>query len=155
MDLRTIYVARQATVATLLSDDNLMNECSTDQPMSELFTRNSHHRGTSVTYLTQSLFPLVNMQSRTISLNSYYMIVFKNPRDSPGITALSRQMYPRNVNYLFKSFHDAASKPYGYTVMDLQQLTPENMRQKTNIFRGGPRLLQLLQMLQSKFPGNN
>ena len=56
---------------SLIIMDDLMFECSKDQRMSELFTKFSHHRGMSVMYLTQNLFP-PGKQSRTISLNSHY-----------------------------------------------------------------------------------
>ena len=64
---------------TLLILDDLMSECSKDQRVSDLFTRGSHHKGISVLYLTQNLFPPGKL-SRTISLNSHYFIIFKNPR---------------------------------------------------------------------------
>ena len=47
--------------------DDLMSECSKDQRVSDLFTRGSHHKGISVFYLTQNLFPPGKL-SRTISL---------------------------------------------------------------------------------------
>lgn len=112
-----------------------MSQCSQNQSMSDLFTKGSHHRGVSVMYLTQNLFP-PGKQSRTISLNSHYMIVFKNPRDSLGISTLVRQMYPNNTNFLVQSFQDATKKPYGYLLFDLHQRTPENMRLRTNILPG-------------------
>ena len=115
--------------------DDLMCQCSNDQRMSDLFTRGSHHRGITVMYLTQNLFPPGKL-SRTISLNSHYMILFKNPRDSLGISTLARQMYPHNTNFLLKSFQDATAKPYGYLLLDLHQLTPDNMRLRTNILHG-------------------
>ena len=86
-------------------------------------------------YLTQNLFP-PGKQSRTISLNAHYMIVFKNPRDSLGVSTLARQMYPHNTNFLVQSFQDATKKPYGYLLFDLHQRTPENMRLRTNILPG-------------------
>ena len=115
--------------------DDLMCQCSNDQRVSDLFTRGSHHRGLTVMYLTQNLFPPGKL-SRTISLNSHYMIIFKNPRDSLGISTLARQMYPHNTNFLLQSFQDATKKPYGYLLLDLHQLTPENMRLRTNILQG-------------------
>ena len=54
---------------------DLLCQCSNDQRMSDLFTRGSHHRGITVMYLTQNLFPPGKL-SRTISLNSHYMTVF-------------------------------------------------------------------------------
>ena len=89
---------------SLVIIEDLMSECSKDQRISDLFTRGSHHQGISVMYLTQNLFP-PGKQSRTISLNSHYMIVFKNPRDSLGVSTLARQMYPNNCNFLRISPH--------------------------------------------------
>ena len=63
---------------TLLILDDLMSECSKDQRVPDLFTRGSHHKGISVLYLTQNLFPPGKL-SRTISLNSHYFIILKKP----------------------------------------------------------------------------
>ena len=86
-------------------------------------------------YLTQNLFP-PGKQSRTISLNSHYIIVFKHPIDLLGISTLACQMYPNNTNFLVQSFQDATKKPNGYLLLDLHQHTPENMRLRTNILPG-------------------
>ena len=71
--------------------DDLMAE--TDGRVTELFTKKSHHSNTSVMYLVQNLFPK-HKESRTISLNAQYMVVFKNPRDASQVTHLAKQMYP-------------------------------------------------------------
>ena len=73
--------------------DDLMSQCSNDQRVADLFTRGSHHRGISVVYLTQNLFPPGKL-SRTISLNCHYFVIFRNPRDSLGISTLAKQMFP-------------------------------------------------------------
>ena len=115
--------------------DDLMSQCSNDQRVADLFTRGSHHRGISVLYLTQNLFPPGKL-SRTISLNSHYFVIFRNPRDSLGISTLAKQMFPGRTDYLMESFRDATSRPYGYLMIDCHQLTPENMRLRTNILPG-------------------
>ena len=112
--------------------DDLMSQCSNDQRVVDLFTRGSHHRGITVLFLTQNLFPPGKL-SRTLSLNAHYMLIFRNPRDSLGITTLARQMYPKNVDYLLESYNDATKRPYGYLLLDLHQLTPADMRLRTNI----------------------
>ena len=53
--------------SSLVVLDDLMSQCSNDQRVADLFTRGSHHRGISVLYLTQNLFPPGKL-SRTISL---------------------------------------------------------------------------------------
>ena len=127
-----LYQMLEGHQNSMIIIDDLMTQCSQNQNISDLFTKGSHHKGITVMYLTQNLFP-PGKQSRTISLNSHYMIIFKNPRDSLGISTLARQMYPRNVNYLLDSFHDATREPHGYLLIDLHQSTPENMRLRTNV----------------------
>ena len=81
--------------------DDLMAE--TDARVTTLFTKKSHHANTSVLYLVQNLFPK-NKESRTISLNAQYMVLFKNPRDTSQISHLAKQMYPGKVKFVQESF---------------------------------------------------
>ena len=115
--------------------DDLMWQCSNDQRVGDLFTRGSHHRGISVAYLTQNLFPPGKL-SRMISLNSHYFVIFRNPRDSLGISTLAKQMFPGCTDYLMESFRDATNRPYGYLLINCHQLTPETMRLRANILPG-------------------
>ena len=119
------------TTRNLIVIDDLMAE--TDERVTTLFTKKSHHRNTSVLYLVQNLFPK-NKESRTISLNSQYMVVFKNPRDASQMANLARQMYPGRGKFVQEAFKDATSVPYGYLLVDLKQDTPEDMRMRTAIF---------------------
>ena len=57
-------------------------------------------------------------------------------RDSLGNSTLAKQMFPGRTDYLMESFRDATNRPYGYLVIDCHQLTPENMRLRTNILPG-------------------
>ena len=115
--------------------DDLMLDCSNDQYISDLFTRGSHHRGISVVYLAQNLFPPGKL-SRTISLNCHHLIVFRNPRDSLAISTLARQMFPKQVGYLMDAYQDATAKPYGYLWIDCHPLTAENMRLRSCVLPG-------------------
>jgi hypothetical protein len=65
-----------------------------DQRVTNLFTKYSHHMNLSVMLIVQNLFN-INKYHRTISLNTHYMVLFKNPRDMSQIMALAHQMYPR------------------------------------------------------------
>ena len=120
---------------SLLVLDDLMSQCSNNQRVADLFTCGSHHRGISLLYLTQNLF-LPGKLSRTISLNSHYLVIFRNLRNSLGISTLAKQMFLGRTDYLMESFRDATSRPYGYLVIDCHQLTPENMSSRTNILPG-------------------
>ena len=57
--------------------DDMMDKATQDKRVSQLFTR-GRHDNLSVIYLTQNLF---HKNQREISLNSDYMVIFKNPRD--------------------------------------------------------------------------
>ena len=113
--------------------DDLMSQCSNDPHVLDLFTCESHHLGMSVLYLTQNLFP-PGERSRTISLNSHVLIVFSNPHDSLGVSALARQMFPKHTGYLLDAFHNATGRPYGYLLIDCHQFTPENMCLRTAFY---------------------
>lgn len=118
---------------TLVIIDDLMTE--TDDRVTKLFTKTSHHRDVSIIYIVQNLFSK-NKENRTISLNAQYMVLFKNPRDASQITHLAKQMYPGHIKYMQEAFGDATSESYGYMLVDLKQDTPEHMRLRTHIFPG-------------------
>jgi hypothetical protein len=116
---------------TLLILDDLMSE--TNDSVSNIFTKVSHHRNVSVLYLTQNLF-YKSKQSRTMSLNAHYIVLFKNPRDALQVATLARQMYPGNSKFLIEAFKNATEKPFGYLLLDLKPDTDEKYRIRTNIF---------------------
>ena len=113
--------------------DDLMSE--TDERVTKLFTKGSHHRNLSVMYLVQNLFGK-NKEQRTISLNSHYLVVFKNPRDASQIVHLAKQMYPGRVKYMQEAFKSATSEAHGYLLIDLKQDTPDHLRLRTGLFPG-------------------
>ena len=113
--------------------DDLMHE--TDQRISKLFTKGSHHRNISVMFLVQNLFSK-NKEQRTISLNSHYLLIFKNPRDASQISHLAKQIFPGKSNYVLESYKDATSVQYGYLLFDLRQETIDHLRLRTNLFPG-------------------
>ena len=113
--------------------DDLMSE--TNESVTKLFTKGSHHRNISVIQIVQNLFGK-NKEHRTISLNSHYLVVFKNPRDKSQIMHLGKQMFPGQTHYVTEAYKSATEKPHGYLLFDLTQDTPDNLRLRTNIFPG-------------------
>ena len=118
---------------TLVILDDLMTE--TNDSVSNIFTKVSHHRNVSVVYLSQNLF-YKSKQNRTMSLNAHYMVLFKNPRDAVQVATLARQTYPGRSKFLAEAFKDATDKAYGYLLIDLKPDTEEKYRIRTNIFPG-------------------
>jgi hypothetical protein len=127
-----LYESIRPDKTNLLILDDLMSELSDDKQLSKLFTKGSHHRNLSIIFLVQNLFPK-GKESRTISLNTHYMILFKNPRDKLQISTLARQMYPGQTKYFEESFQDATSIPFGYICVDSKQATPDNLRIRSRV----------------------
>lgn len=111
--------------------DDLLS--SVDANVVELFIRGSHHFNLSVVFVVQNLFSK-NKGCREISLNSHVIVLFSNPRGKQQISVLARQISPENPRFISDAYADATRKPYGYLVLDLHQLTPEECRVRTNIF---------------------
>lgn len=111
--------------------DDLMDADSSK--ISELFTKGSHHRNISVVLITQNIFHK-GVHSRDISLNTKYLIVFKNPRDQQQFQYLARQIYAENSRDLLKIYKEATTKPHNYLLIDLTQEVNEILRFRTNIF---------------------
>jgi len=127
VDIETI----DKNVRNLIIIDDLMEE--KDESVTKLFTKVSHHRNTSVLYITQNIFEK-QKDSRTISLNTQYMVAFKNPRDPSQMQHLARQMYPTKSDYMMDAFLKATIKEHGYLFVDLTQSTPEGYRLRSSIF---------------------
>jgi len=81
-----VLASFDARELTLLIIDDLMLE--TNQLVSNVYTKISHHRNISMLYLTQNLFDK-NKHIRTISLNAHYLVLFKNPRDAGHFAILA------------------------------------------------------------------
>ena len=119
-------------ISNLIVVDDQMAEASSDKRVLNLFTKGSHHRNLSVIFLLQNLFHQGKI-NRTISLNSHYLVLFKNPRDKLQIMTLAKQMYPGGTESFMKKYEEAVSRPYGYLLVDLKPNTPERCRLRTNV----------------------
>ena len=71
--------------------DDLMAQSGGDQRIANLITKGSHHRNLSVIYIVQNIFHQ-GKETRNISLNTHYIVLFKSPRDKQQILTLARQI---------------------------------------------------------------
>ena len=116
----------------LIVFDDQMIDASKDKRIVNLFTRGSHHRNLSVIYIVQNLFHQ-GKGSRSISLNSHYLVLFKNPRDKLQILTLAKQMYPGQTDFFLNQYEEAVKRPFGYLLIDLKTTTQDNCRLRTNV----------------------
>ena len=111
----------------LIVIDDQMIEAGKDNRIVNLFTKGSHHRNLSVIYIVQNLFHQ-GKGNRSISLNSHYLVLFKNPRDKLQILTLAKQMYPGHTDFFLKQYEEAVRRPYGYFLIDLKTTTQDDCR---------------------------
>ena len=107
-----------------------MDEATQDKRISQLFTR-GRNDNLSIIYLTQNLF---HKTQREISLNSDYMVIFKNPRDKTQFTNLAKQFMPRKYKFLLWVFEDATKLPRSYLLLDMRSETDDKLRVRAKIF---------------------
>ena len=131
---KTEDYSRDPEKPKLLILDDLMRESSIASVVN-LLVKASHHCNLSIFFLSQNLF---HRGQREISLNSNYIVIFKNPRDRSQIQYLARQLCPENPKFLQEAYADAVSQPFHYLLLDLKQETAENCRYRTCIFPFDP-----------------
>src|SRR5206468_1645623 len=101
---------------SLVIIDDLMPE--TNDMVTKLFARVSHHTNTSVIYITQNIFHH-SKENRTITLNTPYLVLFQNVRDKSQISSLALQMYPARPKPMVEAYTDATSDSYSYLFVGL------------------------------------
>ena len=64
-----------------------MAQSGADKRISDLLKKGSHHRNLSVIYIVENIFH-EGRESRNISLNAHYIVLFKSPQDKQQISVL-------------------------------------------------------------------
>ena len=109
-----------------------MHGATKSKVISELFTIGSHHRNLSVILIVQNFF-MRGAESRNISLNTQYLVCFKNPREKLIATNIARQMFPTEIKRFQSIYEDATKEPHSYLFFDLKPFTPEKLRLLTGV----------------------
>ena len=114
--------------------DDLQADIAQSPQIEKLFTQLAHHLNLSVVFLAQNLF--YKNFSRTITMNSHIIVLFKNARDAQQICCLGRQLYPLKWREFVNAYLDSTSKPYGYIIVDLSPQSNDQVRLRSLIFKG-------------------
>ena len=80
--------------------------------IADLFKRGSHHKYLSVIYIVKNIFH--QEKEIRITLNAYYIVMFKSPRDRQQIPILARQVSSDEVQEFMRSYDKATCPQYGY-----------------------------------------
>ena len=114
--------------STIVIDDMAL-EATEDT--AKLFSVGSHHYNINIIFLCQNLFTK-NQYFRDISLNSTYIVLFKNIRDKLQITNFAKQFAPGKTRAFTDIFQKATRQPYSYLILDNHQRTSEDHRILSN-----------------------
>ena len=131
--LRFARYGRRTGGTILILDDLLTEIAKNNMLLQEIFTEMAHHQKLTVVLCVQNLF-YQNGIFRTLSLNSGYLVPFKNPRDMHQIDIIAYRSYAMDPKVIMKAYKDATYKPYSYLFMDFTQTTPDFLRLRTEIF---------------------
>ena len=112
--------------------NDLMQSASGNQLVDNLFT-NGRQLNLSVVFVSQNLF-YAGKKRRTISLNSTYTVVFKDPRDQTQIRHLACQMFPSKSKFLQAAYEEETKDPYRYLFLAFHPSSPEFTRVRGSIF---------------------
>ena len=118
---------------SLLIIDDLMD--SVNEFVANIFTKISHHRNLTVVYVCQNLFDK-SKYHRTISLNSHYIVLLRNPRDMQPVANLARQIFASDWRVATDAYHEATREQYRYLLFDLHPSTEDRLHLRKNIFPG-------------------
>ena len=77
-----------------------MRELTGNKEIANLFTKFSHHMNINVIFVVQNIFHH-GKEMRTISLNTHYFILLKDPRDRRQAMVLADQTFPGNRDFFF------------------------------------------------------
>lgn len=114
--------------------DDYMTLATKSQVVEDLFTKGSHHYKISSIFISQNMFNS-SPKNRTISLNTQYMIITKNPRACSQLNTLAQQLFGKGKsNILCEAYNDIMKKPYGYLVIDMHPSSNSEYILRTQIF---------------------
>ncbi len=116
---------------SMLIFDDTMSDLNND--FEQLFCNVSHHYNSSIIFLTQNLF-YQKTTFRTMSLNSHYLVLMKNVRDTQQISILAKQFSPYNNSFLVQSYAEATKNPFSYLLLDFRPDSPQELRLRSNLF---------------------
>lgn len=118
---------------TLFIIDDLLLESVENKHVTNLFTRESHHRNVTIVLILQDLFSY-GKQRKTFLRNSHYLCLFNNYLDKSSVYTIGQRIMPKRIRLFLSIFEKATQTPYSYLFIDGRANTPESARFRSNIF---------------------
>lgn len=125
------------TAPALVVIEDLIEKAYESESILELFTKKIHHLNITCIFTTQNFF-YQSKFSRSISLNSNYVILTRNIRDKTWFHHLARQLEPKYFKSLVKVYDEALSEKYSHFLIDLHPDSNDALRYRTCMFSDEP-----------------
>lgn len=111
--------------------DDLMTELSRDKEMVKFVTVNCSHNRITMIVLLHNIF---QPGLRTLSINTHYVVLFKNKRDTLQVDTFGRRVMKDRVKYFNACYRKATARPYGYLFVDMHPISDDKFVLRTRIF---------------------
>jgi hypothetical protein len=128
-----LYHSFDRTRDNLVILDDQMTSGGSKGTTTNLFVQGSHHRSITIIYLVQNFYEK-NKNQRTLSLNTQYIILFKNPRGLSQAMSFGKDMFPTKGHAFVDVYKDATIEANGYLLVDNRVDTPDSYRLRSRIF---------------------
>ena len=107
--------------------DDLMSEMVKSEDISNILTRESHHRKWCVFLLWQDMYPQQQF-ARTISMQVDYKYIFRDPSRGDRLMNMCKQMFQMNCSEMAKKlndyFHETPTSEYPYLRINVRPDSP-------------------------------
>ena len=108
--------------STIVIDDMALEST---EDTAKIFSIASHHFKINIIFLCQNLFTK-NKYFHDISLNSTYVVLFKNICDKQQIINFAKQFAPGKNKECLQMFNEATEEPHSYLFLDNHEKTIED-----------------------------
>ena len=116
--------------------DDLQQETKSNDDITSVFLKASHHRGFFAIQITQYIYG--DKEQRMRNANVHYYVAFNNPRNQQQIGQFLSKMFPKgNIHLIHQIFNDIIKNEgkYGYIFVDFTSKCEPDLRLRTNLFK--------------------
>lgn len=117
---------------TVVVLDDMIHLVTKSADALHLFQTMVSHPNVTAFLLSQNLYP-PGIYAKSILLNCQHVVLFKNVRDNRQIITFGSQVFTGRSKFWMDAYAKAVQRPYGYILVDLTNLCPEERRLRTNI----------------------
>ena len=110
---------------TLIILDDLQKEVASNEFVSSMFMRGSHHRNCSCVFIVQNLY-FQGRKSRDIVMNAHYYVIFRNPGDQIQLKEFTRRRGQHDM--IMHAYTKHCNRKHTFLIIDNSQHTDDRIK---------------------------